>query len=983
MQLDVARYRETFFAEAAENLADLDVALLKLEADPLDREAVATAFRLVHSLKGSADAVGFPDLVRFAHHIEDVLSRLRDDTSAVPLARVDALLRASNHLAAMVAAVRAGGPVPAGGDELAAVLSGTGDRTAAPVCGAYRVTVAPAPEAFLSGLDPLRLIQDLAGVGRVTGVHLNTDRLPRLAALDPERCYLSWEVCVETSGTPGDLADVFAFARHAIEVTVEPVERVAPPTAEPAADVPRLDPLWFGAFLCKRGTITADQLATALAFVRRARPMIGVLAIQEGLLTADQMTEVLSAMGPGERFGEAVVRLGYLTDADLWNLFLLHQDGFPTLGGVLVELGMIAPGVLASEAAAFSAFAAGDGEAGAPGDSPAAEPAAADLDYGVLAENAEMIAEFCTEADDHLLAADRHLLELDADPANKKAVDAIYRGYHTIKGVSSMLGLRAVQGLAHEAENLLNMARDGKVVLRGRPLDLAFAATDGLKRQLGFVRDWLQHRGLMEADPLLGQLVSDLRVVAAGADGPAAHAAGPRGAAPDQPRPAEPAPRAAAAPASVPAPVERAARGAVVAPSPLDPPPPRRSGAPEKETVRVDRDRLDKLVNVIGELVVAQAMAEEEMAEVARRVGVELRAMSELSKISRSLQELGLSLRMVPLQGIFQKMNRLVRDLSRKMDKPVEFEMNGEDTELDKTVVDQLGDPLMHMVRNAVDHGLESPAERVAAGKPATGRVSLRAYHQGGNIYIELADDGKGLDRDRILRKAVEKGIVPEGQKLSDGDTYDLIFEPGFSTAKAVTDVSGRGVGMDVVRRNVESLHGGIVIRTELGRGTTFTIRLPLTLAIMDGLMVGLGDDVYLLPLLSVIESFRPRRAELYTLAGRGEVVTARGEAIPLLRLHALLGRPVRVTDPCQGLVVLVEDQGKKYALLVDELLGQMQVVVKSLDTNFRRVEGLTGATILGDGRVAMILDVHGLTKLHGQSGGSRSEAGHAARAAI
>ena len=593
------------------------------------------------------------------------------------------------------------------------------------------------------------------------------------------------------------------------------------------------------------------------------------------------------------------------------------------------------------------------------------------LDYNALAENAEMIGEFCTEADDHLLAADRNLLELDSDATNKRAVDAIYRGFHTIKGVSSMLGLKAVQGLAHEAENLLNLARDGKLLLHGRPLDMAFAATDGLKRQFGFVRDWLQHRGPMEQDPLFDQLLADLQSTATGEP----VAARP---APTAPRIAETVVRAAVAdsteipPApSVMAPVSP--KTPAMTPPVVNPatPPVHRPATAEKETVRVDRDRLDKLINTIGELVIAQAMAEEEVATVIRRAGGQMRAMGELTKISRSLQELGLSLRMVPVSGVFQKMSRLVRDLSRKMEKAVELELHGEETELDKTVVDHLGDPLMHMVRNAIDHGLESPEERAAAGKPATGHVTLKAFHQGGNVYIELSDDGKGLDRDKLLKKAIEKGIVAENARLSDSEIYALIFEAGFSTAKAVTDVSGRGVGMDVVRRNVEELHGSILIRTEIGKGTTFTIRLPLTLAIMDGLMVGLGDDVYLIPLLSVVESLRPLNSDLHNLIGRGEVVNVRGEVIPLLRLHVLLGLEVRVTDPSFGLVVLVENQGKKYALLVDDLLGQMQAVVKSLDTNYGSVEGLTGATILGDGRVAMILDVHGLTKLHAQMSGN------------
>ncbi len=578
-------------------------------------------------------------------------------------------------------------------------------------------------------------------------------------------------------------------------------------------------------------------------------------------------------------------------------------------------------------------------------------------DSTVLEESGDMIADFSTEAEEHLEAIDRHLLTIDGEPTNAEAINAVYRGFHTIKGVSSMLGLGPIQTLAHEAENLLNLAREDKLVLRGKPLDLVFASTDALKRQILSLRAWLTNHRPLEVDPALPPLIASLRAVVAGEpEGPAA---------PPMPA-ATPGPEEAAVAAAA----EHAGSESTAAGHPHA-----RVASGEKDTVRVDRNRLDKLINTIGELVIAQSMAQEEFEELTRRSGNHSRALPELSKISRDLQELSLSLRMVPLQGTFQKMARLVRDLSRKMDKPVEFEMHGEETELDKTVVDQLGDPLMHMVRNAVDHGLESPDERRAAGKAVEGLVSLRAYHQGGSVYIELTDDGKGLDRDRILRKAIEKGLVAENLRLTDPEVYALIFEPGFSTAKAVTDVSGRGVGMDVVRRNVQALQGSIHIRTQLGRGTTFTIRLPLTMAIMDGLMVGLGDDIYILPLLSVIESFRPRTSEFRTIVGRGEVVNVRGETVPLLRLYRLLGRSSRVEDPCLGIVVLVEDQGSKYALLCDELLGQMQAVVKSLDANYRRVEGLAGATILGDGRVAMILDVHGLTRLHSQSGGRNTPA--------
>ena len=388
----------------------------------------------------------------------------------------------------------------------------------------------------------------------------------------------------------------------------------------------------------------------------------------------------------------------------------------------------------------------------------------------------------------------------------------------------------------------------------------------------------------------------------------------------------------------------------------------------EQETVRVDCHRLDNLINVIGELVISGAMVEMEFAEWQKQSGRESQSLAHLSKTVRDLQELSLSLRMVPIAVTFQKMTRIVHDLARQLGKEIHFETEGEETELDKTVVDQIGDPLMHMVRNAADHGIESPEERIAANKPAEGQITLRAFHQGGNIYIELKDDGRGLDRQAIRRKAIERQLIREEDNLSHQEIDNLIFVPGFSTAKQITDVSGRGVGMDVVRRNVEALQGSVSIQSEMGRGSTVTIRLPLTLAIMDGLSIGLSDDVYILPLLSVVESFRPEPQEIKRVATKGEVVVVRGEIVPLLRVYRLLNVAARVTEPSEGIVVIVENQGKKCALLVDELLGQSQVVIKNLETNFHKVAGIAGATILGDGRVAMILDIFGLMRLASNS---------------
>ena len=381
-----------------------------------------------------------------------------------------------------------------------------------------------------------------------------------------------------------------------------------------------------------------------------------------------------------------------------------------------------------------------------------------------------------------------------------------------------------------------------------------------------------------------------------------------------------------------------------------------------RESVRVNGERLDDMINQIGELVIGISMVEQEWASL--HSGMDSAAIVQLSKIVRDLQEQSLSLRMVPVAATFQKMTRIVRDLSNKLGKQINFEVSGEETELDKTVVDQIGDPLIHMIRNSVDHGVESPEDRIAAGKPPEGRIHVQAYHQGGNIYIELKDDGKGLDLDRILQKAIDRGIVAEDAKLSRQEICDLIFHAGLSTAESVTDVSGRGVGMDVVRRNIEELKGTVSLISEPGQGTTVTVRLPLTLAILDGLLVRLGEEVYVVPLLSVVESFRPNPQEVKRLANGMEVVQVRSEIVPILHLHSVLHLDNTVTDPSKGLLVIVEDHDSKFALLVDDLLGQQQVVIKNLESNFHKVPGVAGATILGDGRVALILDIVGLKQL-------------------
>ncbi|MGZ8293793.1 MAG: chemotaxis protein CheA [Telluria sp.] len=383
----------------------------------------------------------------------------------------------------------------------------------------------------------------------------------------------------------------------------------------------------------------------------------------------------------------------------------------------------------------------------------------------------------------------------------------------------------------------------------------------------------------------------------------------------------------------------------------------------ESSSIRVSIEKVDQLINLIGELVITQAMIEQRSDALDPMVHERLlSSVSQLTRNTRDLQEAVMSIRMMPMDFVFSRFPRMVRDLAGKLGKKVDFITNGAATELDKGLIERIVDPLTHLVRNSIDHGIEMPEVRRAAGKTDSGRLFLSASHQGGNIVIEVADDGAGLNRERILAKAAQNGL-PVSDAMSDAEVWQLIFAPGFSTAETVTDVSGRGVGMDVVKRNIAAMGGSIEIRSAKGFGTTMSIALPLTLAILDGMSIRCGDEVYILPLGFVVESLQPAPEDLKDIAGRGRVLKVRGEYLPLVPLYQMFDIAPRFTNPCEGIVVILEADGRKAALFVDELVGQQQVVVKNLESNYRKVTGISGATILGDGGVSLILDVSALIR--------------------
>ena len=674
MQIDMSQFRAAFYVEAAEHLQHMEAALLQLENAPRDTELLNTIFRGAHSIKGASTTFGIDEVGRFTHVLENLLERLRDGVVDTTSELIELLLTSVDIIDGLVANAKDGSPMPENMEQVLNELRRVNGQassdsstkpsqntaTTAPVPKNYRVSLQPSREFFRFGQDPLLLLRELFETGTVTNIQVDDSKLPPLADIEPEQCYLSWTLEIATDKPEQTLHDAFMFLDAGSKYTIEPLQ---PSVPNKEVEVP-----------------TAATKST----------------------TVEATTAV-------------------------------------------------------------------------------------------------------TEAPDKRSGNDRR------------------------------------------------------------------------------------------TTPTAAQKVGG-----------------------------------------------------------------------ENETVRVDRQRLDELINQIGELVIGASMVEQEILSIAGGRGLE--SMSGLGKIVRDLQEMSLGLRMVPIAATFQKMNRVIRDVAKKVGKQINFVTSGDDTELDKSVVDQISDPLVHMVRNAADHGIETPAERIAAGKPAEGVVTLRAYQQGGNIYIELIDDGKGLDRKRILAKAIERGLVQPDANLSDADICNMIFQPGFSTAKEVTDVSGRGVGMDVVRRNVEALQGSVSVKSVEGKGSTMTVRLPLTLAILDGLLVRLSEEVFVIPLLSVIESISVRAKEIHQIVGVGEVISLRGEIVPLLRLHDLLNIKPREEGDEQGLLVIVEDQGRRLALRVDDLIGQQQVVIKNLETNFRKVPGVSGATILGDGHVALILDIFGLSTLSSDS---------------
>jgi two-component system chemotaxis sensor kinase CheA len=583
-------------------------------------------------------------------------------------------------------------------------------------------------------------------------------------------------------------------------------------------------------------------------------------------------------------------------------------------------------------------------------------------------EDKQIIREFIAESLESLESIEVRLLDLDQDPKDVEAINAIFRPFHTIKGVSGFLNFTRINRLAHGVENLLDKGRNSEITIDGAVIDLILGSVDTLKKMIRNVEASLDSgtpgEGEVEIRAIL-DTVERLIAQAGGAQKPLGEILVQRGSVSreDLDHALEKQKESRGKIGEILIEEDRVETREVLSALRDQ----KRTSPLPAYQVKVDTQKLDAIVDLVGELAIAQTMLKQNEIIKASADRKLYQITSQLSLIVSGLQSTAMSLRMIPIGSTFQKMLRIVRDLGKKSGKEVRLVLSGEDTEIDRNMVDEIYEPLVHMIRNAIDHGLETPEERERAQKSRQGTIHLRAYYRGGDIVIEIEDDGRGLNRDKIFKKALALGLVREGENPSDRELNLLIFQPGFSTAEKVTDISGRGVGTDVVMSKVQKLRGRVEVHSNPGQGTTFVIHLPLTLAIIDGIIIKAAGERYIIPTLNVQESFRLQRKDVFSITGKGEVLKVRDSLIPLLQLSELLGADGRACSEGNGsraggdLAVVVESQDKKRCLLVDELLGKEEIVIKSLGGWLRNVRGIAGGAILGDGTVGLILDVAGL----------------------
>ena len=582
-------------------------------------------------------------------------------------------------------------------------------------------------------------------------------------------------------------------------------------------------------------------------------------------------------------------------------------------------------------------------------------------------QDESLTRDFIAEGLEYIEEIEINILNLENEPENKDYINAIFRPFHSIKGVASFLNLERIRSLAHNLESLLDKTRNGEISVTPALIDVVLDGADALKTLIGQLRDVLEGKTIAHADLDIPALTARIHNIEQGFD---AEVGGKKigeilvdegliskekleqtlkttAQTPDKKLGQTLIEEGVVKPKQV----SQALRKQV-------------EQVTDLTTIRVDTVKLDDLIDMVGELVITQSMISQDLKNQVNADKRLIRDISQFFRITSALQRVSTSLRMIPIKQTFQRMSRLVRDLAKNAGKLVSVELVGEDTEIDRNMVDEIYNPLVHMIRNSVDHGLETPEERIKAGKSEKGLITLKAYHRGGNIVIEIADDGKGLDKQKIINKAVKSGLVSVDENLSDQEIYKLIFMPGLSTAAKVTDVSGRGVGMDVVKRAVEKLRGKIEIESTIGDGTTFITRFPLTLAIIDGMIVKVGSESYILPTTSIRQALRPTRESYTNVVGKGEMINAMGQLMPLIRMYDLFNIDPEHKEPWEAIVVVVDSESGSRCLMVDKIIGKAEVVVKSLGEGLKNIKGLAGGAILGNGRIGLIIDTEGLFEL-------------------
>lgn len=654
---------------------------------------------------------------------------------------------------------------------------------------------------------------------------------------------------------------------------------------------------------------------------------------------------------------------GITTLQEMWRAVDKGDDHKKCLGNILSRLGVGTPDSAAE--ASLPDTPAEPSLASEPTAPPPEKPVAAEP-LELNEEDIQILGDFVVESMENLESIEVNLIDLEQNPEDSETINAIFRPFHTVKGVSGFLNLKKINRLSHSTENLLDSARQGEYKINDAVVDTILESVDVLKTLVNQVEQSVAS-GLsdLEGDhdvTAIIEKVDNTLKAAISENIPLGERLVQKGVVEDEQiqtglEKQKTTPEKKIGQILV---EEKTVPSKEVISALRDQ---KKAGIQDLQ-VKVDTGKLDNLIDLTGELVISQSMLRQNTA-IQSLVDQQLNQnFSQLNQIVSSLQKITMSMRMVPIKATFQKMVRLVRDLARNSGKQVALQMSGEDTEIDRNVVEQLYEPMVHMIRNSVDHGLETPEERRAGGKSDKGLVHLRAYHKGGNIVIEIEDDGRGLNKQRIIDKAIASELIESEAGMSDSEIFELIFEPGFSTAKEITDVSGRGVGMDVVKKGIEKLRGRLDVQSPEGQGTTVIISLPLTLAIIEGMVVRVGKERYILPTMAILESFKAKKEDYYTVKGKGEMVMARGNLIPLIRLDRLFGIKGDAEQPWDGLVVVVENKESQRGLLLDELLGQEEIVIKSLGEALKHTKGLAGGAILGDGRVGLILDMAGLFEI-------------------